>query len=229
MPTADGDPLSALRDIHLPPEPAFWPPAPGWWIVALLMALLAGASTLWGRRVARRRRPRREALRALGALREALAAGEAPHRVAAESASLLRRVALSRYPRSKVGGLTGKAWLEFLDAHGSLPGSGGLPPRSLEQLERWIPACAGMTKRGTGMAERGTGTTDTTPDASDRHSRASGNPRKTTSYVKLHTNGPGLSSTEAELLVTAPYASRSDAGEAARVIELCERWIRTRA
>lgn len=39
-----------LRDIHLPAEPSWWPPAPGWWVLAglLLVALLAGV-WLWRR------------------------------------------------------------------------------------------------------------------------------------------------------------------------------------
>ena len=122
MPSSGADPLSTLRDIHLPPDPAWWPPAAGWWLLAALVVLLAGALAFWWRRVARRRRPQREALRALAALRVALARGEAPHRVAAESASLLRRAALSRFPPPRVAGLTGRAWLEFLRAHGGGPG-----------------------------------------------------------------------------------------------------------
>ena len=46
MPTSGIDPLSALRDIHLPPEPGFWPPAPGWWILALILVLVASALAL---------------------------------------------------------------------------------------------------------------------------------------------------------------------------------------
>ncbi|MEP6880575.1 MAG: DUF4381 domain-containing protein, partial [Dokdonella sp.] len=32
-----------LRDIHLPADPSWWPPAPGWWILA---AILLGV-TIW--------------------------------------------------------------------------------------------------------------------------------------------------------------------------------------
>ena len=39
-----------LRDIHLPAEPSWWPPAPGWWMLATLslVMLLAGVC-LWRR------------------------------------------------------------------------------------------------------------------------------------------------------------------------------------
>ena len=116
-----GDPLDALRDIHLPPDPAFWPPAPGWWALAACVALPAAALLLRQVREARRRRPRREALRLLAALREDLAAGREAGRIVAESATLLRRAALGRFPREQVAGLSGRAWLEFLARHGGGP------------------------------------------------------------------------------------------------------------
>ncbi|MEM7564901.1 MAG: DUF4381 domain-containing protein, partial [Pseudomonadota bacterium] len=30
-----------LRDIHLPSESLWWPPAPGWWVLAFLILVVA--------------------------------------------------------------------------------------------------------------------------------------------------------------------------------------------
>lgn len=56
-------PLSApangpvLRDIHLPPDPSWWPLAPGWWAIAVLivLAVCVVAWMSWRRRRWRRR------------------------------------------------------------------------------------------------------------------------------------------------------------------------------
>lgn len=177
MPTDGIDPLAALRDIHMPPEPGLWPPAPGWWILALLLLLITGGLAMWRIRARRRHRPQREALLALAALRRALAEGAAPQRVAAESTSLLRRAALARFPRREVAGLTGREWLDFLAAHGG--GAGFAAPeaaplvrapyaprigadeaeRIIGLCERWIRAGRRAERRvsGTGHGEGGSG------------------------------------------------------------------------
>lgn len=104
-----------LRDIHLPAEPGVWPPAPGWWLLfVLIMALVLWLGRLgWGRY--RRLRRRQRILAELDRLqREGL---RGPALIAAVS-TLLKRVALMRYPRTEVAALTGDAWLAFLDRSG---------------------------------------------------------------------------------------------------------------
>lgn len=106
-----------LRDIHLPAAAPFWPPAPGWWVLAaVILLLLAWAGAVaWRRR--RLERARRRILDALAALEADLARERSSERLAAISL-LLRRLALSRFPRERVAGLTGIAWLRFLDESG---------------------------------------------------------------------------------------------------------------
>ncbi len=106
-----------LRDIHLPGAPAFWPPAPGWWLLAaMLLALLAWVTVLALRRY-RIRRQRQRVLSALASLEQKLASERTPDALAHMSV-LLRRLALMRFPRQHVAALTGNAWLRFLDESG---------------------------------------------------------------------------------------------------------------
>jgi hypothetical protein len=103
-----------LRDIHLPPPVAWWPPAPGWWLLlALGVALCVLSIWLWRR--LQRVSVNKMALRELTNLENdrTLSAGERVRRLS----TLLRRAALSAYPRNEVAGLAGDEWLRFLDRH----------------------------------------------------------------------------------------------------------------
>lgn len=115
MPTADPKQLAQalpLRDIHLPPPPGWWPLAPGWWLVLGLILVLALLLVLLWRRH-RRLRYRRQALRQLSNLETAnnLSASS----LVAELSILLRRAALCAFPTEDCAGLSGEAWLQFLD------------------------------------------------------------------------------------------------------------------
>lgn len=102
-----------LHDILSAPPAEFWPPAPGWWVLALL---LFGALIFIGRRLNRTWRRQQRRNRILSEL-DALAT-QSPDQVATRISTLLRRVALMRFARSEVAPLTGSAWLAFLDRTG---------------------------------------------------------------------------------------------------------------
>ncbi|MEJ2404555.1 MAG: DUF4381 domain-containing protein [Candidatus Thiodiazotropha sp.] len=111
------DALANLRGYHLPDPVSWWPPAPGWWLLAVLvLATLVVISLLLWRRY-RNRAALREALIELERLDHQQAATD-PAGFARKLSRLLRRYALTRFPRNKVAGLTGNDWLGFLDAHG---------------------------------------------------------------------------------------------------------------
>jgi hypothetical protein len=103
--------LSQLRDIHLPPPISWWPPAPGWWLLLGVAALLL-AGAFWWFQHRRNNRWRRQALQELTALR-GLPSGPQAGLIALSV--LLRRVAISRFPRHEVAALNGDACLAFLD------------------------------------------------------------------------------------------------------------------
>ncbi|MGR9073189.1 MAG: DUF4381 domain-containing protein [Gammaproteobacteria bacterium] len=101
-----------IRDIHLPDSIGWWPPAFGWWLLAVLVPLLAYLGYRLYRRLTRKTavREAREWLRAIQQDRSRCEAEKLK-----EISVLLRRTAISIFPRSEVAGLTGKDWLEFLD------------------------------------------------------------------------------------------------------------------
>ena len=105
------DPLSQLRDIHLPETGGLWPPAPGWWVLAiLLVAVLAALVWLFLRR-RKRNRWLRSARAELISLERSASATPSWF---AQLNTLLKQAARKRYPDRHPEALTGDAWVEFL-------------------------------------------------------------------------------------------------------------------
>lgn len=102
-----GQQTLALRDVHLPGAPSWWPLAPGWWLLLAVSAALALSLWWWQRRRARRKR---EAERVFD---EALATAATPVAQVAAMSELLRRAGRRRDRAADT--LDGQAWLEFLD------------------------------------------------------------------------------------------------------------------
>ena len=104
-----------LRDLHLPDPLGWWPLAPGWWI---LIALFAGGLCwllLWAWRARQFNAPRRYAIRCLITVEAEYLSHRDPVRLGRQVSELLRRAMLAYSPRQEVAGLTGDAWLAWLD------------------------------------------------------------------------------------------------------------------
>lgn len=148
------DPLAALRDIHLPPAVDAWPPAPGWWLLALAAVVVLVAAIVWLVRHWRTGRYRRLAVDELRSLQAAWRQHQDDGTFVTGVSLLLKRVALSAWPRADVAGLTGEAWVRFLDdtlgthefsmgpgqvlIHGPYQRNAEADPTLPALVERWI-------------------------------------------------------------------------------------------
>lgn len=115
-------PLDRLHDFYQPPPPSWRPQTVGWYVVfAILSALLLWLLVhLVRRRLADRYR--REALRELAVVK--------PEHLS----ELLKRTALSAWPREEVAALSGEEWLKFLDNSAQSNLFESAPANRIEQL-----------------------------------------------------------------------------------------------
>lgn len=102
--------LEKLKDIRLPEPVAWWPLAPGWWILSALFLLAIGGFFIWS--FLRRRTVRFVALKELKTLRDTDSFVDYSV-FSAEVSALLRRVAIRRSGHS-ISRLTGKDWINYL-------------------------------------------------------------------------------------------------------------------
>ncbi|MGB5490199.1 MAG: DUF4381 domain-containing protein [Woeseiaceae bacterium] len=110
-----------LRDLHLPDAIGWWPLAPGWWFLLLLAAgaltyLLLRAVRAWQKNA-----PRRFALAELARYEKEYLQHRDPVTLGKQLSELLRRGMLAYASRGEIAGLTGNAWLIWLDNGMPLP------------------------------------------------------------------------------------------------------------
>jgi hypothetical protein len=126
--------LDQLKDIHPVPEPGFWPPAPGWWLLAAVALVLLGflVRYAWQRfQVSRRRR---RFIRVLEGLRQQFDPVTAPHDYLAGMNRFFRAVALRAFPGTECNRLQGEEWVAFIRSLLPLDSDQGKDADSLQAL-----------------------------------------------------------------------------------------------
>lgn len=115
-------PLDNLHDFYQPPPPSWRPQTIGWYIVFDVTTLLLAWLAVHLFRRWRESRYRREAL------------SELAHIEATQLSALLKRTAISVWPREEVAALSGPAWLKFLDDSAHKPLFENAPENRIEDL-----------------------------------------------------------------------------------------------
>lgn len=101
-----------LRDIHLPNAISWWPPAPGWWLTAILI-IVALVLLVLGIRYLLRPTMKKQAMTIINYIAKNYERTNDSKLCLTELSVLLRRVAITK--NSINAGLTGPAWLQYLD------------------------------------------------------------------------------------------------------------------
>ena len=115
-------PLENLHDFYQPPPPSWRPQTIGWYVVFAIAALMLVWLAVHLFRRWRENRYRREALRELAQVD------------ATELSALLKRTALSVWPREDVASLSGAAWLKFLGSSVHKPLFENAPANRIEEI-----------------------------------------------------------------------------------------------
>jgi hypothetical protein len=105
-----------LRDIHLPDPVSWWPPAPGWWLIAVAITALTALILWWRHRSERlKNSPATIARRELAKLRDNWNEHRDNRQLLREVSIWLRRTGMSLSTRREAASLTGHRWQQYLD------------------------------------------------------------------------------------------------------------------
>ncbi len=123
-----------LRDLHLPEAVGWWPLAPGWWVVIAMAIVGLGFLLRAWLRMRARGAARRYALSQLKRIEKDYEQRRNPVEFGVQLSELLRRTMLAYAPRHDVAGLTGDAWLAWLDRDLAQPVFSAGPGRQIVEL-----------------------------------------------------------------------------------------------
>lgn len=109
------DPLTQLRDIHLPDFIGWWPLAFGWYLVSVLIVLFIASLVYFLYQKNRNAIAKNKALSLLKTYKEHYEKEQDAQWASARVSELLKRVALVYYPRTQVASMCGEDWIVFLN------------------------------------------------------------------------------------------------------------------
>lgn len=117
--TAAMDPLANLRGLHSPEYIHWWPPAPGWWLLAALSLITIGFVSWklfchW-----RNNRYRKVSLNTLAHIESSFQVNKDTKKLVAQTSALLKITAKHCYGAQSVNALNGENWSAFLQRHGN--------------------------------------------------------------------------------------------------------------
>ena len=119
------DLLSQLRDIHSSPEVPWWPPAPGWWALAVLLLVLSAwlFRQLFARYKAHKRR--KQMLAWVDHLNDSIDPAREPQAYLSTLNRIFKLVALRAFPERQCAVMAGQDWADFLTENMKNPTSAG--------------------------------------------------------------------------------------------------------
>lgn len=108
------DPLAQLQDIHMPTDIGLWPPAWGWWVLAIVLLISLISIIFFIKRKNARNTYRKLAVNEVHAIQTRFSSEQNSEYLQALSI-ILRRTALSGLGSGFNVSLKGTEWLEWLD------------------------------------------------------------------------------------------------------------------
>lgn len=109
------DVLASLKDIHLPKAISWWPLAPGWYALILLVLFAVSMLIYFLYQRHQNALAKNKALQRLQQYKKAYEQEHNNPLASAQISELLKQVALVYYPRDEVAGLHGDEWILFLN------------------------------------------------------------------------------------------------------------------
>jgi SNF2 family DNA or RNA helicase len=102
------NPLQHLKDIRTPVAIEIWPPAYGWWLLAILVVVGICLLTIWLVKARKVTQAKRQALKSLQQI------DGSNLQCVSQLNQLLKRVAMTYFPKQNVQKMHGAQWTNFL-------------------------------------------------------------------------------------------------------------------